>query len=169
MTTRQKLLLLDQAYPYHSAIRRGKRYVDTHFLRRHRYSPALRAVHSCWPHYPDLRPSTHCSPLVASAQRLEDSDLRSFRAIVRVSVRNFAKSYSYKFSSPSCPKLFREMCNIALLRCELRHTVNPVTTEVPNDHDFSRQELDFHCRTGQPGNGSGKARYSGQATLPRVG
>lgn len=32
-----------------------ERYVDTHFFRRHRYSPLLRAVHTCWPQYPITR------------------------------------------------------------------------------------------------------------------
>jgi hypothetical protein len=57
-----------------------------HFFRRHRYSPTLRAIHSRWHYFPGPRLATHCCPLVAFAQRVEDSGIRSPRAIVGVGV-----------------------------------------------------------------------------------
>ena len=57
-------------------------------------------------------------------------------------------------SRAKLPQLFPEMFSIAQIRFGLRHTVDPVSPEVPpHDHALRRQQLGFDCRTDQHRNG----------------
>jgi hypothetical protein len=70
---------------------------------------------------------------------------------------------------PSCPTLIAEVCGIEQIQLGIQNTVDPVLTEIPNDHAVSRQGLDFDCRTGQRRKGFGEARHFDRAALLRVG